>query len=77
MSKLEGQLREFIHNGVTYRFDSVACAELGGLIRLPDGTLLRVNSWLEAYPPIPSGFSLVPVTDATIVGDAPAAWMPH
>jgi hypothetical protein len=73
-------VREFTHNGVTYRFDAQACYDAGALIRLPDGTLLRVGTWLETLPPIPHGFSVVPplaFVDAEAVSNAPKPWMPH
>ena len=35
-----------------------------GLARLPDGRIVRPNTWLESLPPQPQGIAVVPVVDA-------------
>jgi len=34
------------------------------LVQLPDGTLLKINGWLESFPPQPADLVEVPVVQA-------------
>lgn len=34
------------------------------LVQLPDGTLLRINGWLESFPPQPAELEEIPVIQA-------------
>ncbi len=35
------------------------------LARLPDGRIVRPNTWLESLPPQPQGIAVVEITEAT------------
>lgn len=36
-----------------------------GMARLPDGRIVRPNTWLESLPPQPQGIAVVSVAEAT------------
>jgi len=51
---------QFSYDGVAYTVSYDAYKE-SGLIRLPDGRVLWVGSWLESYPPQPSKIEIASV----------------
>lgn len=56
----------FTWRNVTYKVSRDIYVS-GSIIRLPDGTLLHVSSWLNTDPPIPTGIDEVRVFEATNV----------
>lgn len=56
----------FTWRGVTYTVSQDFYVN-GSVIRLPDGTLLYVSSWLNTDPPTPTGIDEVRVLQASEV----------
>ena len=48
----------FLYENAFYDFDSEQCYCKNSLVRLPDGTILAVQGWLESCPPKPHGFKV-------------------
>lgn len=49
----------FSYEGKSYEANMVDSYDLGKYIRLPDGTLLQAQGWLESLPPRPMGLKAV------------------
>ena len=46
-------MKTFTWNEKTYKFDANLCYDTSNLIKLPDGTILSVQEWIESFPPTP------------------------
>jgi len=55
------------YEGKTYLADLIDAYDLRKDIQLPDGTILRVDGWLENYPPYPENLIVVQSDNTTLV----------
>lgn len=58
-SKMAKRNISFKFEGKSYKANMLDCYDLGKNIKLPDGTLLQAQGWLESLPPQPMGLTVV------------------